>query len=372
MEYSYKFRLYPNQQQVQQIQRTFGCVRFIYNYYLARRIDAWKNRQETMNYYTCSADMTLLKKDSGHLWLQGVDSTALQSSLRDLDTAFQNFFHGLKSHHPVGYPKFKKKSSSRHSFKAKRVGENIAVASGKIRLPKLGLVKCRISKDVRGRILSATVSQNPAGQYYVSLCCTDVQLPTVSKSGKSCGVDLGIKELAVLSDGTIFANNKYLSASEKKLKRLQRQFSRKTKGSRRWKDLKHRIAVLHEHIANQRLDAIHKATTSIVMGYDTICMEDLNISGLLKNHKLARSVSDASFAEFRRQITYKAQYYGKNVVTINRYFPSSQQCSHCGSLNHSVKDLRIREWVCPNCGACLNRDLNAAINILTEGLKSSA
>ncbi len=206
MEYSYKFRLYPSNQQIRQLQQTFGCVRFVYNYYLAKRIDAWKTNQETLNYYACSADLTLLKKDPDHAWLREVDATALQSSLRDLDTAFQNFFHGLKSHHPVGYPKFKKKSSSRHSFKSKRVGDNIAVSGNRVRLPKLGLVKCRISKEVRGRILSATVSQNPAGQYFVSICCTDVHIPALPKTGKACGIDLGIKKLAVLSDGTVFEN----------------------------------------------------------------------------------------------------------------------------------------------------------------------
>lgn len=369
MEYSYKFRLYPNNQQIRQIQQTFGCVRFVYNYYLARRIEAWKTSQQTMNYYACSADLTLLKRDPEYLWLKEVDATALQSSIRDLDTAFQNFFHGLKTSRHVGYPVFKKKASSRHSFKSKRVGNNIAIVGKKIRLPKLGLVECRFSKEVQGRILSATVSQSPAGHYFVSICCTDVEIPVFPQTGTMCGVDLGVKDLAVVSDGKVYENSKYLLKSTRKLARLQRKFSRKQKGSRGWKDTKHRIAVLHEHIANQRADAIHKATTDIIRNHDLICLEDLNTGGMLKNHKLARAIADASFAEFRRQLEYKAVYHGKEIVIIDRFFPSSQLCSRCGTKSSATKDLNVREWDCPCCGAHLNRDLNAAVNILNEGIR---
>ena len=372
MEYSYKFRLYPNSHQAAQIQRTFGCCRFVFNRYLALRKMEWEQNRRSMNYYNCSADLTLLKRDANFSWLQEADATALQSSLRDLDTAFQNFFHGLKSHHPVGYPKFKKKSFSRKSYKAKRVDENIAVVGNKLKLPKLGLVKCRISKEVRGRILSATVSQNPAGNYYVSLCCTDVPVTSLPATGKTCGVDLGIKDLAIVSDGRVFPNHKYLRKSGVKLERLQRSLSRKKKDSRRYIETKRRIAKLHEHIANQRNDTIHKATTELIRNYDIICMEDLNTSGMLKNHKLAMDVADASMGEFRRQITYKAEHYGRKVVFIDRFYPSSQTCSHCGIQSPITKDLSVREWTCPHCGATLSRDLNAATNIKKEGLRNTA
>lgn len=372
MEYSYKFRLYPNSHQVAQIQRTFGCCRFVYNRYLALRKKEWEQNRRSMNYYDCSADLTLLKRDANFSWLQEADATALQSSLRDLDTAFQNFFHALGANHRVGYPHFKKKSFSRKSYKSKRVGENIAVVGNKLKLPKLGLVKCRISKEVRGRILSATVSQNPAGNYYVSLCCTDVLIPSLPETGKVCGVDLGVKDLAIVSDGQVFPNHKYLRKSEKKLQRLQRSLSRKKKGSRRYIETKHRIAKLHEHIANQRNDTIHKATTDLIRNYDTICMEDLNTSGMLKNHKLAKAVADASMGEFRRQMKYKAEYYGRKVVFIDRFYPSSQICSCCDTQTPATKDLSVREWTCPHCGAKLSRDLNAAINIKKEGLRNTA
>lgn len=370
MEYSYKFRLYPNAVQENLIQRTFGCCRFVFNHYLAYRKDLYEKSKETANYYVCANDLTKLKREFE--WLKEVDATALQSSLRFLDLAYKNFFRRVDNGEKAGYPHFKSKHNHKQSYTSRCVGTNIKVLKKAVQLPKLGIVKCRISKQVKGRILSATVSQNPSGRYYVSITCTEVEIEQLPKTDKQVGIDLGLSSFLITSDGAKYENHKYLNKSQKKLARLQRSLSRKSKGSNNYEKQRVKVARLHEHVTNQRRDTLHKISTEIIRKYDLICLEDLAPSNMVKNHNLARAISDVTWSEFVRMLEYKAEWYGKSVIKIDRFYPSSQLCSNCGCQWQGTKDLSVRNWRCPDCDTIHDRDINAAINILNEGLRISA
>ena len=360
---SCKFRIYPNKTQEELVQKTFGCVRYVYNYYLSMRKSLYETKKERMNYFSCSADMTILKREKE--WLRVADSSALQSSIKNLDVAYEHFFRGIKNGKKIGYPKFKSKRDRCSSYTSKRV----KLCDGHIKLPRIGMVKCRVSKQIAGRVLSVTISQTPSGKYFAAIIYTDVEIFEAKKTGNVIGIDLGIKELATTSNGCCFENPKHYYKSQKKLAKLQKRLSRKPKDSNNWNKARTRVAYIHEHIANQRLDNTHKMTTALVRDYDSIFVETLGTKNMIKNKRLAKVISDAAWGEIVRQLEYKCNWYGKKLIKVDRFYPSSQICSSCGFKNEETRNLSIRKWDCPQCGASHNRDVNAAKNILKEGTR---
>lgn len=364
MEKAYKFRIYPNKTQEILIQKTFGCVRFVYNYFLDKRITAYKEDKVTLTFNKCSKELTKLKQEL--TWLKEPDKCSLQNALKHLDRAFQNFFNREN----VGYPKFKSKKNRHKSYKTTFTNNNIAFEGGKIKLPKIGKVRVRDKQIPQGRILNATVSQTPSGKYFVSVCCTDVDKPDFIRTDKYVGIDLGIKDFVITSDGDRYSNPKYLKQSLSRLAKLQRGLSRKTRGGSNWDKARIKVARLYERITNQRKDMLNKLSSELVRKYDVICIEDLQVSNMIKNHDLAQSISDASWSEFVRQLEYKSKWYGKELIKVDRFFPSSQTCNVCGYINKATKNLAVRAWICPNCNAKHDRDINASINILHEGMRT--
>lgn len=363
MERAYKYRIYPNKAQQELIQKTFGCVRFVFNYYLDKRIKIYENEKRTFTYNMCCKDLTSLKKEIE--WLKEPDKDSLQKSLKDLDTAYKKFF----TEH-TGYPKFKSKKDRHRSYRTSCTYNNIRLENKHMKLPKLGWIKIKDKQIPQGRILNATISQEPNGHYYCSLCCTEVEFEQYPKTNKNIGIDLGLIDFAILSDGIKIDNPQFYEHSEKKIIKLQKELSRKTRGGSNWNKTRIKLANLYKHITNQRNNFLQNLSTTIVSNYDIICIENLDVKSMKETENKIRNkrVGDVSWYEFRRMLTYKCQWYGKTLSVIDRYYPSSQICHVCGHRD-GKKSEDIRFWTCTNCNSELDRDINAAINILNEGLR---
>lgn len=360
MQKGVKFRIYPNREQKNLINQTLGCCRLIYNKGLAMRNEAYQNGDK-IGYSQTSAMLTELKKSEDFAFLKTVDSIALQQSLRDLDRGFVNFFQKRASH-----PVFKSKHDNHQSYRTINQGDNIRIVGKQIKLPKLGYVKVRQSMEI-GHINNVTVERTPTGKYFAVLNVEFEPVPKPNSGGK-IGIDVGIKEFYSDSNGNMVPNPKHLEKSMRKFIREQRRLSRKEKGSSNRNKQRVKVALVHEKITNQRNDFLQKESTMLIRENQTICIEDLKVKNMMRNHRLAKAIASVSWSKFFDMLEYKATWYGNDIIRIPTMYPSSQTCSCCGYKNPLVKNLAVRNWECPECHTKHNRDTNAGINILSKGL----
>ena len=370
---AYNFRIIPSKSQEELINKNIGCVRFVFNHFLAQSKEG-----KYLSYSKFSKMLPQLKEENP--WLREADSISLQQSLKDLDGAFNRFFKGLS-----GFPKFKFKKKSKRSFrtqyfKRKSGVESIEIKINKIKLPKLGWIKFKKSREVKGKIQNVTIRKSKAGKYYISVC-VETDKKTIKKefneqnknqlkeTKKEIGVDLGLKDFLITSDGEKIKNPRIAKKYEKKIAKLNRKLAKKEIGSNNWKKIKNKLAKAHEKIANIRKDFLHKLSTKLICENQTIVVESLKVKNMLKNSRLAKSISDVSWSKFVEFLTYKAKLYDRRLIKIDTFFPSSQLCNKCGYQNKKVKDLGIRKWKCPKCQKIHDRDINASKNILKEGLR---
>ena len=360
-----KYRLYPNKEQEILINKTFGSVRFVYNKMLKFKQDLYNQTLISYSKINCNNWCNRVLKDE-YSWLCNIDKFALTNAIYNLDNAYQKFF---KEH--SGYPKYKSKKNNYNAYTTNYTNNNIAIDydDNYIKLPKLGNVKAKVHRNIDGKIKNATITRVPSGKYYVSItyeCNTNETLPITNKR---VGIDLGIKDLVITSDGMKYENPHTLRNYQSRLIKLQRKLSKKIKGSNNYNKLKKKIAICYEKITNIRRDNLHKISRQLINENQVIVTEDLRVNNMIKNHNLASSIADASFGELIRQLEYKTSWYGRTLIKVDTFYPSSQLCHVCGYQNNDVKDLSIRTWICPNCHEKHDRDTNAAINILQEGLR---
>ena len=354
---AYKYRMYPNKEQQKYFAKTFGCVRFIYNRMLSDKIKYYNETKQKLN-------NTPAQYKKEFEWLKEVDSLALANAQMNLQKAYNNFFKRPEA----GFPKYKTKKNHNHSYTTNNQKGSISISDRYIKLPKIGLVRIKKHRDFDGIIKSATISQVPSGKYFVSVL-VETEHISMESTGRMVGIDLGIKDLLITSDGEKKENPKYFKKYEDKLAKEQRKLSHKKKGSKNWDKQRIKVARIHEKIHNTRIDNLHKISHELVSENQVIVSEDLAVSNMVKNHNLAKSIQDCGWSELTRQITYKSEWNNRQYIKIGRFTKSSQPCHVCGYINSDTKDLSVRKWICPQCGTIHDRDINAAINILNEGLR---
>lgn len=364
------YRIYPNRAQEELIQKTFGCARFVYNHFLGDRIAAYKENGESRTYFQQNKMLTALKQE--HPWLQETDKNALQYALRDLNTAYQNFFRRVKQGGAHGFPKFKSKKSDRKSYTTTcSNGNDIRLDGNKIHFPKLGWVRAKISREIPQdhRIISATISQAPSGKYYAAIVTEYEFIPPEIEldSNNSLGLDYSSPHFYVDSEGNVADMPHFYRDAEKRLAREQRKLSKMVKGSNNYQKQKIRVASAYEKVRFCRADWQHKESTRLANRYDYICVEGIDYQDMGRGLHLAKATNDNAFGQFRQMLTYKMAERGKKLITIDKWYPSSKTCRFCGAV-YSKLTLKDREWTCPSCGAHIDRDINAAINIKENGL----